>query len=140
MLSTPLLRVEDLKVSYDTRKGDVKAVDGVSFELEKGEVLGLAGESGCGKTTVAMAIMGLIPPSGRIISGRILYENVDLSTMPDKKLRDFRWKQISMIFQGAMNSLNPVMRVGEQIAEAVVAHEKVTWAEGWSRARRLVGM
>jgi len=119
-----LLDVRDLKVHYETREGLVRAVDGVDFTLSEGQSLGLAGESGCGKTTAALAIMGLLPQNGRIAQGSIRYGGYDLAKLTDGQLRAFRWKHISIIFQGAMNALNPVRRVGDQIAEPIILHEK----------------
>lgn len=118
-----VLRVEDLRVSYGTPKGDLKAVDGVSFSLRPGERLGLIGESGSGKTTLAMAVMRLIRPPGRIDGGRVLLDGRDLLAMSDSALRRVRLKEIALVPQGAMNSLNPVMRVGGQIVDGILAHE-----------------
>jgi peptide/nickel transport system ATP-binding protein len=118
-----LLEVEDLSIGYQTRKGYLKAVEGVSFSLDEGTSLGLVGESGCGKTTLGMALMGLLPPNGSIWRGRILFEGEDLSTMSEEDMREFRWRKIAMIFQAAMNALNPVHRVADQIAEAILAHD-----------------
>ena len=101
------------------------AVSGVSFALDEGEALGLAGESGCGKTTTALALMRLLPYNGRIISGSIVFRGRDLVKASDMRIRKVRWKDISIIFQGAMNSLNPVRNIGQQIAEPIILHEKV---------------
>jgi len=137
----PLLEVRELKTYYFTLRGPVKAVDGVSFDVEKGETVGLAGESGCGKTTTALSIIKLIPPPGKIIGGKIIFEGKDLVTMKDSDIRRIRWKGIAMIFQGAMNALNPVFKVGDQIAEAILAHEKnVSEKEAWERAEKLLEM
>jgi len=103
----------------------VHAVSGVSFALDEGEALGLAGESGCGKTTTALALMRLLPYNGRIISGSIVFRGRDLIKASDMRIRKVRWKDISIIFQGAMNSLNPVRNIGQQIAEPIILHEKV---------------
>src|SRR3972149_7786783 len=119
-----LLEVKDLKAYFETREGLVRAVDGVDFSLSEGQSLGLAGESGCGKTTAALAIMGLLPQNGRIAQGSIRYAGYDLAKLTDGQLRAFRWKHISIIFQGAMNALNPVRRGGDQIAEPIMLHEK----------------
>jgi peptide/nickel transport system ATP-binding protein len=121
----PLLSVKDLQVFFQTQEGDVRAVDGVTFSLDEGESLGLAGESGCGKTTAALSIMRLLPKNGRIVSGVIDYQGYDLTKLTDAQLRSIRWAHISIIFQGAMNALNPVKRVGQQIAEPIILHEKV---------------
>src|SRR5207245_1614760 len=109
--SMPLLTVKGLKTHFETRDGIVKAVDGVDFTLGEGESLGLAGESGCGKTTAALSIMRLLPSNGKIVDGTIDYLGYDLATIREAQLRAIRWKHISIIFQGAMNALNPVKRV-----------------------------
>ncbi len=121
----PLLEVKDLKVAFKTEEGDVHAVDGVTFTLEEGESLGLAGESGCGKTTAALSIMRLLPKNGRIVSGTINYQGYDLTKLKDAQIRSIRWHHISIVFQGAMNALNPVKKVGAQIAEPIKLHEHV---------------
>jgi peptide/nickel transport system ATP-binding protein len=121
---TPLLAVEDLHTHFDTPRGRVRAVDGVSFSLDRGQTLGIVGESGCGKSVTALSIMKLIPqPPGKIVEGQILYNGTDLVTMPANKLRKIRGKEISMVFQEPMTSLNPVFTCGEQIAEALRLHE-----------------
>ncbi len=117
-----LLEVKGLNIEYRTRKGRVKAVEGVSFTLDRGESLGFVGESGCGKTTIGMALMGLLPPNGGITSGSILFDGMELVNMSEEQIREIRWKRISMIFQSAMNALNPVHRVGDQIIEAILTH------------------
>lgn len=136
----PMLEVVDLKTYYKTLSGYVKAVDGVSFEVEKGQAMGLVGESGCGKTTSALAVMRILPQGGKIVSGNILFKGVDIVGMDDETLReDIRWKEISLVFQGAMNALNPVYRIGDQICEAIVTHEKnVSKQEALERARKLL--
>ena len=120
-----LLEVRGLKTHFVTRAGTVRAVDGVDFALGEGESLGLAGESGCGKTTAALSIMRLLPANGRIVEGSILYGGYDLTKLSADHVRWFRWKHISIIFQGAMNALNPVKRVGVQIAEPIILHDGV---------------
>ncbi len=120
-----LLTVKGLKTYFETQEGTVRAVDGVDFSLGEGESLGLAGESGCGKTTAALSIMRLLPSNGRIVDGTIDYAGYDLAQMRESQIRSIRWRHISIIFQGAMNALNPVKRIGEQIAEPIVLHEKV---------------
>jgi peptide/nickel transport system ATP-binding protein len=120
-----MLTVEGLKIYYKTNRGLLKAVDDVSFSVEKGEIVGLVGESACGKTTVAMSIMNLLPAGARVYGGRILFMGQNILNAPRQKLRNISWKQISIIFQGALNSLNPVLTVREQIAEGILAHETV---------------
>jgi len=117
-----LLEVDNISIGYHTQKGYLKAVEGVSFVLEKGQSLGLVGESGCGKTTIGMALMGLLPPNGSVRKGRILLEGRNILTMSDEEKRHIRWREMAMIFQAAMNALNPVQRVGDQIAEAIRVH------------------
>lgn len=119
-----LLEVKHLRTYFDTSAGEYKAVDDVSFDLDYGEALGLVGESGCGKTTCALSIAKLLPKEGRIAGGEILLEGTDILKLSDDQVREKRWKEVSIIFQGAMNALNPVMKVGDQIAEAIVLHEK----------------
>jgi oligopeptide/dipeptide ABC transporter ATP-binding protein len=119
-----VLQVEDLKVYYPTRAGSVKAVDGVTFHLSASERLGLVGESGCGKSTMALSLMRLIKPPGRIEGGRILLDGVDLARIPGDEMRKIRLNKISLIPQGAMNSLNPVMRIKQQIIDGMRAHHK----------------
>ena len=119
----PLLEVQGLSVGYNTRGGYLKAVEQVSFTLEEGKSLGFVGESGCGKTTIGMALMRLLPPNGSVTEGRILFEGRDLLKLTEEEMRRVRWREISMIFQAAMNALNPVHRVDEQIAEAILTHD-----------------
>ena len=118
-----VLQVEDLRVQYGTPRGPVKAVDGVTFTLRPGERFGLVGESGSGKTTTAFALMRLIEPPGEITGGKALLSGVDLLKLPDEEMRQARFAQIALIPQGAMNSLNPVMRIGQQLADTIRAHE-----------------
>ena len=118
-----VLKVEDLRVQYGTPGGPVKAVDGVTFNLRPGERFGLVGESGSGKTTTAFALMRLIEPPGEITGGRALLDGVDMLELSDEEMRQARFAQIALIPQGAMNSLNPVMRIGQQLADTIRAHE-----------------
>ena len=120
--STPVLQVKDLRVYYNTPRGPVKAVDGVSFTLEPRTRLGLVGESGSGKSTMALALMRMIKPPGQIMGGQVLLDNVDLVTLGQDKMRSVRLNQIAMIPQGAMNSLNPVVRIRQQIVDGLRAH------------------
>ena len=136
-----LLSIRDLKVHYDVKRGMVKAVDGVNLDMDKGDFLGLAGESGCGKTTLALSIARLLPVNGRIISGSILFDDVNLLKIDEKEFRkNFRWKRISMVFQGAMNALNPVFRVGDQIVQAIQVHEKISNDEAWKQVENLFSL
>jgi len=118
-----MLEVENVSIGYNTKKGYLKAVERVSFTLEEGASLGFVGESGCGKTTIGMALMGLLPPNGSVREGRILFEGKNTLTMSDEEIRKIRWRKMAMIFQAAMNALNPVQRVGSQIAEAILVHD-----------------
>ncbi len=133
-----LLDVKGLKVHFETRDGTVRAVDGVDFSLGEGESLGLAGESGCGKTTAALAIMRLLPTNGQIVEGEVNYMGRDLATMTSNQIRGIRWRHISIIFQGAMNALNPVKRVGVQLAEPIILHEKVDEEAAMKRVGELL--
>ncbi len=119
-----ILEVKNLSVEFRPDKNTrLKAVENVSFSLHEGELLGLVGESGCGKTTMMLSLLRLLPEAGRITSGKILYRNQDLLDLEENQMRDFRWKEIAIIFQGAMNALNPVRTVHDQIAEAITCHE-----------------
>ncbi|MBT4089996.1 MAG: ABC transporter ATP-binding protein, partial [Deltaproteobacteria bacterium] len=118
-----LLEVKDLNISYQTDAGIFPAVRNVSFSIEKGKSLGIIGESGCGKTTIGMGILQLLPENAKIESGSIIFKGNDLVTFSEEKLCDIRGADISMIFQAAMNSLNPVQRVGDQIVEAIQIHD-----------------
>src|SRR5437899_5219714 len=120
----PLLQVRGLKTHFFTDEGVVRAVDGIDITINKGETLGIVGESGCGKSVTALSVMRLIPqPPGRIVEGQILYNGKNLLDLPPAQMRKIRGKEISMIFQEPMTSLNPVFTVGEQIAEAIRLHE-----------------
>jgi peptide/nickel transport system ATP-binding protein len=118
-----LLKVTDLSIGYETPKGLLKAVEGISFSLERGSSLGLVGESGCGKTTMGTALIRLLPTNGSITKGNIFFEEQDLLKLSDEQMRRIRWNEIAMIFQAAMNALNPVHRVDDQIAEAILTHD-----------------
>ena len=137
----PILEVKGVKMYYELeRRGFVKAVDNVSVMLEKGS-LGLAGESGCGKTSLALTIMRLLPTNARIMGGQVLFDGKDILKMPEEQFnKHIRWKKIAMVFQGAMNALNPVFKVGYQIAEPLIYHENVSKEEAWRRARELLKM
>ncbi len=128
-----LLRVEDLKTEFATDDGLVRAVDGVSFALGRGKTLGLVGESGCGKSVTALSILRLITPPGRIAGGRITFEGTDLLALPEPEMRRIRGNRISMIFQEPMTSLNPVFTAGDQVAEALILHQRLPKAEARAR-------
>ena len=133
-----LLEVEDLRTYFKTREGEVHAVDGVSFEVEEGSVLGIVGESGCGKSVTSLSIMGLVQNPGRVVSGSIRFEGRDLTTMSDKALEDVRGRQISMIFQDPMTSLNPTLTIGTQITETLRRHLGLSKADAEKRAVSLL--
>src|SRR5262249_34264264 len=119
--------------------GEAGAVDGVSFTLEPGQVLGLVGESGCGKSMTALCLMRLVPPPGRITGGQVLFQGRDLLTLPEREMRELRGAQMAMIFQEPMTALNPVLTVGSQVAEAVWLHRSVSRKGAWERAVGLLG-
>ena len=131
-----LIRLQNLTVAY----GDVVAVDGVDLTIGAGEILGLAGESGCGKTTVANSIMHILRPPARIAGGGILFRGDDLTAQSAEELRRHRWRNVSMVFQSAMNSLNPVMRVGDQIVDMMRAHERISKSGALDRAGELLDL
>jgi peptide/nickel transport system ATP-binding protein len=137
-----LLDVQNLTTYYTIGRGSVKAVEGVSFQLEKGEAMGLVGESGCGKTTAALSLLRILPYNGRIVTGKIVFKGTDIVQLSEDKLRkEIRWKGISLIFQGAMNALNPVYRIEEQIVEAIQLHESnVKKKEARERVGKLLEM
>jgi peptide/nickel transport system ATP-binding protein len=137
-MSEPLLRVEDLKTHFFTRAGVVKAVDGVSFALGKGRILGLVGESGSGKSVTGFSILGLVDPPGRIAGGRILFKGRDLAALPEREMRKLRGAEIAMIFQDPAMTQNPVLRIDTQMIEAVIAHEGAE--EGAARERALAAL
>ncbi|HEY1541377.1 MAG TPA: ABC transporter ATP-binding protein [Xanthobacteraceae bacterium] len=131
----PLLAVDDLRTHFFTRRGVVKAVDGVSFAVAAGETLAIVGESGCGKSVTALSLMRLVPdPPGRIVGGSVRLAGVDLVTLDEETMRDVRGKDVAMIFQEPMTSLNPVLTVGSQIAEILLLHEELTRREAWNKA------
>jgi peptide/nickel transport system ATP-binding protein len=132
-----LLEVRDLCTYFKLSQGWVHAVEDVSFVLEKGESLGLAGESGCGKTTAALSVLKLLPENGRIVSGEILFDGRNITKRTEYGMSKIRWKEMSMIFQGAMNALNPVRETGKQIAEPIMLHEGISESKAMERAREL---
>src|ERR1019366_4405268 len=136
-----LLSVRDLTVRFRTHDGSIHAVNGVSFDLEQGETLGLVGESGCGKSVTNLAVMRLLPaPAGRIVSGHVYFEGEDLVGLDESEMRELRGKEIAMIFQDPMTSLNPVLTIEEQMVETIQAHRRVTAADARVRAIQLLGM
>lgn len=138
----PLLEVKDLRVTYHTRRGLLRAVDGISFQVEAGRNLGLIGESGCGKTTVVKSILRLLPRSAET-QGEVLFSGRDLLTLKRTDLDEIRWKEIALVPQSAMNALNPVLKVGDQIVEAMQAHGSIARAAARGRVAelfRLVGL
>ncbi|SHJ99549.1 ABC transporter ATP-binding protein [Paramaledivibacter caminithermalis] len=139
MSKKELLKIEDLSIYYITEDGTVKAVNGIDIKLNKGETLGLVGETGAGKTTTALGIMRLIPnPPGKIMSGKIEFEGKDLLNIPEEEMRMIRGNKISMIFQDPMTSLNPVMTVGEQIAEVIEIHQDLNKQEAMKKAEEML--
>src|SRR6186997_404566 len=122
MARQPLLSVEDLRVQFWTQRGTVHAVNGISFDIAPGETLGIAGESGCGKSVTSLALMGILPRAGKVTNGTAMFEGRDLLTLSDGQLRKIRGREIAMIFQDPMTSLNPVLTIGRQIREALETH------------------
>ncbi|WP_313892780.1 ABC transporter ATP-binding protein [Psychrobacillus sp.] len=141
MNSEVVLEVKNLKTHFISNKGTAKAVDGVDFVLKKGETLGIVGESGCGKSMTSLSILRLIPsPPGKIVDGQVLLNGKDLVTMSDEELRKIRGNRISMIFQEPMTSLNPVIPVGEQIAEALRLHQGLSKKQAWDKSVEMIGL
>jgi peptide/nickel transport system permease protein len=137
--TTPILRVRDLSIEFEAPGGPLRAVDRVSFDLRRGETLGLVGESGCGKTSTVLGLLRLLPPGGRIVGGSVWFDGEDLLSLDGGELRSFRWTRLSLVFQGAMNALNPVRTIGDQIAEAIRLHQpETTKVEALRRAGDLL--
>src|SRR5512143_2345185 len=134
----PLLKVDRLKTQFITREGSFFAVDGVSFHVDPGEILGLVGESGCGKSVTALSILRILPdPPGRVGGGEIIFEGRDLLKLPEHEMRHVRGGRIGMVFQEPMTSLNPVFTVGDQVAEALVVHKNMTRDKALKRTAEL---
>ena len=138
-MSDTILEIDHLTAGYETKMGDVLAVNDVSFDLKKGELIGIAGESGCGKSTLAYSIMNLLEDNGKIYSGEIRFSGKNMVDLSDKQIKNFRWKNMSMVFQSAMNALNPVMKISEQLIDALKVHEKKTSdKEAGKRAKEML--
>ena len=140
-MSEIILDVKDLSMSFFTDQGELPAVNHVSFQVEKGKTLGIVGESGCGKSMTSLCVMRLFPsPPGRIVGGSILFDGKDLTKLSKKEMRSVRGKGIAMIFQEPMTSLNPVLTIGKQLTEAILAHESVSKEEAKERALRMISL
>ena len=138
-MSEPLLSVRDLKTHFFTREGVVQAVDGVSFDVERGRTLGIVGESGCGKSVTALSIMGLVPqPPAKIVAGEVLFDGRDLAKLSERELENVRGREIAMIFQDPMTSLNPTLTIGTQITETIRRHFDVSKSQARKRAVELL--
>ncbi len=137
----PILQVNNLSLRYLTRAGEVKAVENVSFQLAKGQAMGLVGESGCGKTSVANCLMRLLPDNAVLQGGQVILEGQDIMVLSENEIREYRWSRIAMVFQAAMNALDPVYRVGQQVIEAIEAHGvETTQSQARERVARLFRM
>ena len=133
-----LLEVKDLRTVFKTREGEVKAVDGVSFELERGQTLGIVGESGCGKSVTASSIMGIVQPPGKVVGGSVMFDGRELVGRKESELENIRGREISMIFQDPMTSLNPTLKIGTQITEVLERHMNMKRGEARKRAVELL--
>lgn len=133
------LKIQDLKTYFYTKAGIVKAVDGVTFSVNRGQIMGLVGESGCGKSVTGFSILGLVDPPGRVVSGRILFKGEDIVALPEPQMQRLRGYRIAMIFQDPMMTLNPVLRIDTQMIEAIRTHEKVSRKQAWRRSRDTLG-
>ena len=136
----PLLEVRGLRTSFHTRSGVVRAVDGIDFQVRRGEIMGLVGESGCGKSVTSLSILGLVPKPGKIEGGEIIFDGTNLVTMSQDQLRRIRGERISMVFQQPTSALNPVWQVGKQISEVLELHRKMKPGPAWERSRELLRM
>ena len=139
--STPVISIKDLKTHFFTRDGVVKAVDGISYDIAEGEVVGIVGESGCGKSVSALSIMRLVAdPPGKIVGGEIIFEGEDLLAMDDAEMRDIRGNRIGMVFQEPMTSLNPVLTIGRQLTETIELHQHLSHEVALERAGELLSL
>src|SRR4051794_28823428 len=125
----PLLKIDDLRTEIRLTRSVVHALDGVSLTVDRGETLGIVGESGCGKTMTALSVMRLLPPGGHVVSGQIMLNGRDITELSDEEMREVRGNEIGMVFQDPMTSLNPTMTIGKQVAEAVLLHREATQQE-----------
>ena len=138
-MNDTILKLNNLEAGYVIKQENIKAVDGVSLELKQGEFLGIAGESGCGKSTLAYTIMGLLEDNGKVFNGDIIYNDRNITNLADDELKKIRWVNISMVFQSAMNSLNPVLRIKEQLIDALLAHkEKISLKAAAEKAKEML--
>jgi len=138
MEKNTVLTIKELKAGYEIKSGFVSAVDNVSFSLKKGEFLGIAGESGCGKSTLAYAIMNLLRDNGCIRSGTVQLNDVNISSLSELEMKRIRWADLSMVFQSAMNALNPVLKIGEQLTDAIFAHQDISRTKAQARAKEVL--
>ena len=128
-----ILDVDNVQINYETRKGDVEAIQGVSFKVRQGETVGLVGESGCGKSTIAFGIVNFLGPNGKIMEGSIRFQGEELVGRSEEELKRLRGDRISMVFQDPMQALNPSVRLGEQLAEVLTCHKDISHEEAWQR-------
>jgi peptide/nickel transport system ATP-binding protein len=140
VFETPIVEINDLSVSFPTDKGELRAVDHLSLSINQGELLGVVGESGCGKSTLAFSLLKAVPPPGKVIGGKIVIDSVDLDTLKGESLRRFRWRNVSMVFQSAMNALDPVKTIETQMLETILQHEPITRQEAEKRITRLLAL
>src|SRR6476619_4443621 len=138
MARQPLLSVEDLRVEFWTERGTIHAVNGISFDIAPGETLGIVGESGCGKSVTSLAMLGILPRAGRVTAGSARFDGNDLTSMTDSELRTIRGRQIAMIFQDPMTSLNPVLTIGRQLREPLETHLGLNKKAALARAAELI--
>jgi peptide/nickel transport system ATP-binding protein len=128
-----VLNVDNVQINYETRKGDVEAIQGVSFKVRQGETVGLVGESGCGKSTIAFGIVNFLGPNGKIMEGSIQFQGEELVGRSEEELKRLRGDRISMVFQDPMQALNPSVRLGEQLAEVLTCHRDISHEEAWQK-------